>query len=117
MRDWIPRLSLCFFLCLGLSVLLLSCTSGPSHPLERTEFWHRYRELAPQRALAIAGDPRSVWVGGTAAGLSSADEAEAQALAECRRQRSRRRMQAPCVLYAIGNEVTVEGSRTRHARP
>jgi hypothetical protein len=95
----------------------MSGRDGRSHPLERTELWHRYRELAPQRALAIAGDPESVWVGGTAAGLSSAEEAEAQALAVCRRQRARRRMQAPCVLYAIGNEVTVEGSRTRHARP
>jgi hypothetical protein len=108
--------SLTFVLSVGAS--LPSCASdGVEHPLERAELWHRYRELADVRVLAIAGDPEGVWVAGVAAGLASAAEAEREALAVCERRRAQRRMQAPCVVYAVGSEVRRENFRRRRTWP
>ena len=106
-------------LVLAVAISLLSCAPGVTgrHPLERTDLWHRYRELADARALAIAGDPEAVWVGGVAAGLASVVEAEREALAECRRRRARRRMQVPCVLYAVGSEIQRQNFRRRRIWP
>ena len=93
-------------LVLALASIPLGCgTPGAANPLERTEFWHQYREFPDARAIAIAGNPAAVWVGGAAAGLATTGEAEREALAECERRRARRRLQAPCVVYAVGSEV------------
>lgn len=60
--------------------------------------------------MAIAGDPRRYpWVTGASGGHESLEEAEESALAECRRRRARRRMQAACQLYAVGSEVVWTG--------
>jgi len=91
----------------GLCVLLLSAcaSSSPAHR-ELAPIWRDYRALPAERALAIAGELRhDQWVAGASGGHASRDDAEAAALAECSRRRAQRRMQAPCVLYAIGDEV------------
>jgi hypothetical protein len=106
MRSGPPAARWTVFLVLLGGVASLSCATDVAvHPLERTEFWHRYRELSDVRAAAISGDPEDVWVGGAASGLATASEAEHQAIAECEKQRSLRRLQSACVVYAVGDEV------------
>ena len=80
-----------------------------SHPALET-FWEDYSQLPGRRALAVAGDPDSPrWVAGAAGGLASAAEARQRALEECRARRQERRMQAPCWLYAVDDEVVWPG--------
>jgi len=56
--------------------------------------------------MAIAGDPRrDRWVTGAVGGQATRSQAEAEALRQCRERRGMRRMQAACVLYAVGDEV------------
>jgi hypothetical protein len=66
--------------------------------------------LPAERALAIAGDPRrDRWVTGASGGHATREQAEAAALLECRRLRGMRRLQAACVLYAVGDEIVWHG--------
>jgi hypothetical protein len=67
--------------------------------------WREYQSVPEQRAMALAGDPNKVWIGAVAGGAVEREEAEERALAECRRRRQARRMQAPCLVYASGDEV------------
>ena len=91
----------------GVACAQLACASsgpGPPEPLKR--LWREYLELPEQRALVIAGDPEtSRWVAGASGGQASAEDAEQAALAECRRRRVLRRMRAPCLPYAVGDEI------------
>lgn len=60
--------------------------------------------------MAIAGDPQhGRWVTAVSAGHATREQAEAGALTECRRRRGVRRMQAACVLYAVGDEIVWRG--------
>jgi hypothetical protein len=94
-----------------MAALFLACASdGPlPHPhLEPT--WRDFLALPAERALAIAGDPRrDRWVAGASGGNETRDQAEAAALLECRRRRGVRRLQAACVLYAVGDEIVWQG--------
>ncbi len=98
----------------GLACAQLACaSSGPGPPAPLKRLWREYLELPDQRALAIAGDPEtSRWVAGASGGHGSRDEAEQEALAECKRRRALRRMQAPCRLYAVGDEIVWEARWT-----
>jgi hypothetical protein len=69
------------------------------------DLWQDFLRLAPKRALAVAGDPNSVWVGAAAGGFEAQEDASEAALEECRRKRRERRMQSPCLLYAVGSDV------------
>ena len=91
--------------------LLLACASGGISPhLDLAPVWGDYVTLPAERALAIAGDPRrDRWVTGTSGGQATREQAEAAALAQCRAQRAARRMQAQCVLYAVGDEIVWQG--------
>jgi len=94
-----------------LAALLSACASGgplPHPDLEST--WRKYLALPAERALAVAGDPRrDRWVAGRSGGNATRDQAEAAALLECRRLRGIRRLQAPCLLYAVGDEIVWQG--------
>jgi hypothetical protein len=57
------------------------------------------------RAVAIAGDPDHLWLGGVTGGHASRAEAERAALEECGRRRALRRIQDPCRLYAVDDEI------------
>jgi len=60
--------------------------------------------------MAIAGDPRrDRWVAGASGGNATRGQAEAAALLECRRRRGINRLQAACVLYAVGDEIVWQG--------
>lgn len=79
-------------------------TRIPPHPkLDR--IWAQYSGLPPKRALAIAGDPNRNWVGAAAGGAEAQADASDRALEECRRKRLQRRMLAPCLLYAAGDDI------------
>ena len=67
--------------------------------------WRDFQDMPPQRALALAGDPDKNWVAASSGGHASRREAEETVLATCRRRRVARRMQAPCRLYASGDEI------------
>lgn len=85
----------------------LACASGATERHRSLQgLWRQYLELPEERALAIAGDPeRNRWVAGASSGHESPAEAEDGALAECRRRRQKRRLQAACLLYAVGDEI------------
>jgi len=60
--------------------------------------------------MAIAGDPRrGRWVTGASGGHATREEAEAEALLQCRMRRAERRLRAACVLYAVGDEIVWRG--------
>ncbi len=102
------RKALRFSLLLACAALLPpACAMGSRsepHP-GIASLWRDFLEMAPERALALAGDPDRRWVGAAAAGRASQIEAEQSALAECRWRRAARRMRAPCRLYATGDEI------------
>ncbi len=91
----------------GSLILGAACASGGVSPHPAlTATWRDYRALPVERALAIAGDPRGDrWVVGASGGHGTPSEAEAGALGQCQSRRAARRMRAPCVLYAIGDEI------------
>jgi hypothetical protein len=93
------------------AALLLACASDqPSPHPDLAGVWRDFLSLPAERALAIAGDPRrDRWVTGASAGHATRDRAEAEALAKCRIQRGIHRMQAACVLYAVGDEIVWRG--------
>ncbi len=95
----------------GMALLLLACASDAAlpHP-DLAPVWRDFLELPENRALAIAGDPqRDRWVVGYTGGHATRGQAEAEALLRCRRRRGMRRMQAACVLYAVGDEIVWRG--------
>jgi hypothetical protein len=93
------------------AALLLACVSdGPSPHPDLAVAWRDYRALPARRALAIAGDPtRDNWVTGASGGHPTSEEAEEEAIAQCRVRRAARRIQAACVLYAVGDEIVWRG--------
>jgi hypothetical protein len=101
-----------FLVCLLLgSVLAAACAAKPNAPhTALATVWRDYRELPDQRALAIAGDLRqNRYVAGASGGHATIPEAEAGALRECAARRLKLRQQAPCRLYAIGDEIVWPG--------
>ena len=94
-----------------MAVLFLACASdGAQPPPDLATVWRDFLELPSERALAIAGDPRrDRWVTAASAGHATRERAEAEALSECQIRRQMRRMQAACVLYAVGDEIVWRG--------
>ena len=94
-----------------MATLLLACASGVASPHpDLAPVWRKFLALPEQRALAIAGDPRrDRWVIAASAGHATREQAQAAALAECQKRRGQRRMQAACVLYAVGDEIVWRG--------
>jgi hypothetical protein len=102
-----PAAGLCAVAVVG-AALLAGCTARDAIPPHRElqPLWREYSALPGERALAVAGELRQDrWVAGASGGEASRGEAEARALGECRRRRLEQRMQAPCLLYAVGDEV------------
>jgi hypothetical protein len=94
----------------GTALLLACASSGPSPHPDLAAAWRDYQTLPAQRALAIAGDPtRDNWVTGASGGHATREQAEAEAIAQCRLRRADRRMQAACVLYAVQDEIVWRG--------
>ncbi len=89
------------------TLALAACESGGTTAhLNLRRVWNDFLELPRERALAIAGDPRrNHWITAASAGHDSRDEAEAAALEECAKHRERRRIQAPCEIYGVNDEI------------
>jgi hypothetical protein len=94
-----------------LALAMSGCASdGPTPHRDLTAVWRDFASLPDQRALAVAGDPaRDRWVAGASGGHETREQAEAEALLQCRMRRARRRLQAPCALYAVGDEIVWGG--------
>lgn len=98
--------------CVALLVLQAACaTEGAKSPQSELErVWRDFLELPTERAMAIAGDPRSNrWVTASSAGHRNLDVAIEAALSECRKRRQLRRLQEHCVVYAAGDEIVWRG--------
>jgi len=79
---------------------------------ETTQFeseWRSYQRLADLKALAVAGDLRSIYVSGFAFSYPIQALANDEALDACEQRRADRRIEDECRLYAIGDE-RVEGA-------
>ena len=103
----------CAFLFLSLCFCssLVSCASGPATVHRQlVPVWREYTALPGKRALAIAGVPgRGPWVTAASGGHAAAINARASALEACAKRRQVRRMQAECVLYAVGDRIVWRG--------
>ena len=60
--------------------------------------------------MAIAGDPKKgPWVTTSSGGHATREDASNEALRRCRVRRGANRMQAACVIYAVGREIVWRG--------
>jgi hypothetical protein len=97
--DW--RMSgIILMSCLGLIAACTTSGYSANNPLRRSQLWQFYEKLPSPRAFALSGDPKHVWIAGVAGGVSTQTEALELALADCERLRRKRRMTAPCRVYA-----------------
>ena len=92
----------------ALTLLPLACATDGDfvpHP-DLAPVWDDFLAMRRERAMAIAGDPRrDRWVVAVTGGHAERAQAEAEAIRQCKVQRGARRMQAACVLYAVGDEI------------
>lgn len=95
-------------------VLLTVCagcfqSSGPLGFAMRTKSQfevevRRYAKLPAQKSMAIAGDPRGIYVSGYAYDYPTKEVAVQEALRYCELRREDRGIEAECRPYAIGDE-------------
>jgi len=107
--NGVPRRSnrvvwVCCLCLLGLG-FLTACTAREGPPTSLAPLWRDYEKMPPERALAICGDPARRWVGAASGGYPTTEMAEESVMAECMRRRGLRRMQAPCRLYAVNDQI------------
>jgi len=92
------------------AVLAIPSCAGPRvppHPhLDR--MWRQYVELPDERAMVVGGDPRRLWVGASAAGAQTMEEAVERATVACKARRVARRVPGLCRTYALGDEIVWE---------
>ncbi len=91
----------------ALTLGLVTCASSPPpEPHDGvTERWGQFLSMPHQRAFAIAGDLDGRWAGATVGGYPSPIDAEREALRRCEHERSARRIEQPCRLYATGHRI------------
>ncbi len=91
----------------ALSLGFVACASSPSPEPHAgiAKRWGQFLSMPHQRAFAIAGDPDDRWVGVTVGGYPSPIDAEGEALRRCEHERSARRIEQPCRLYATGHRI------------
>jgi hypothetical protein len=70
--------------------------------------WSHYERLQPSKAMAVAGDPATIYVSGYAFGYANDTTAVEGAIAACEARRIDRRITAPCETYAVGNQRVAE---------
>lgn len=106
-------------LTLSLAVIIgwaVAC-AAPDPPTARehetgTDFdaeWNRYLAEGTPKAFVRAGDTGAPSASGYGVGLSSEAEAIESAIETCEARRGELRIESPCVLYAINDEVVATG--------
>ena len=91
---------------LGAAAVITACGGAriPPHPsLDR--LWRHYLELPDERAMVVAGDPRRMWVGASAGGAQTSEEAVERAMEACKSRRRARRLPGLCRTYALGDRI------------
>jgi hypothetical protein len=68
----------------------------------------RYHDFAPHKAIAVAGDVWGAYAIGYAVEAASQREAVSEALDECDKHRSERRIADDCRLHAIDDDIIGE---------
>ena len=91
--------------CLSLATACATSGYSANNPLRRSQLWQFYEKLPSPRAFALSGDPKHVWIAGVAGGVSTQTEAIELAMADCERLRRKRRMAAPCRVYAENGTI------------
>lgn len=71
--------------------------------------WIRYLAGGTPKAFVLAGDTRASSASGYAVDLSSEAEAIEAAIEACEARRGELRIESPCVLYALNDEVVASG--------
>lgn len=69
----------------------------------------KYASFGSEKSLALAGDPRGVYVLGYGHALADENDAIAHALADCEIRRRDRKIEDPCRTIAVDNEL-IEGN-------
>ena len=88
------------------AAVAVGCQIPPPQPHTSLEpLWRDFEKLPQKRALALAGDPDKAWVAAMAGGAESQQDAIDVALEGCRRKRLDRRLRAPCLVYAVDDEI------------
>lgn len=100
---------------LAIVVLLAGCSAKVPLGIalrNRSQFeneWSSYLRMAPSKALAVAGDVTTTHVVGYAHDAASDEHAVREAIAACEQRRDDRRIEGACRLYAVNEEVVVDG--------
>lgn len=110
-------------LALGVGLFVAGCATGVDtiglKLAERTRFevvWERYGRLPGNKAFALAGDPQGINATGLVYGMPSGEAARARALDYCEEQRLARRIESPCVLLALDDDVLAAWMPGRSAK-
>jgi len=110
-------------LALGVGLFVAGCATGVDtiglKLAKRTRFevvWERYGRLPGNKAFALAGDPRGINATGLVYGMPSGEAARARALDYCEEQRVARRIESPCVLLALDDDVLAAWPPGRSAK-
>ncbi len=103
--------ALALFLAVTLGGCLQSGTPMGVALRTQTQFdseFKRYREMAPRKAMAVAGDVGGSYVIGYSHAYPTTDMAIEDALEFCEQRRVDRRIESECRIYAVDDEVMSE---------
>lgn len=110
-------------LALGVGLLVAGCATGVDtiglKLAKRTRFevlWDRYGRLPGNKAFALAGDPQGINATGLVYGMPSGEAARVRALDYCEEQRLARRIETPCVLLALDDDVLAADLPARRSK-
>ena len=111
MRHSLASGLLLFPLALAASCATRTFSDAP-HP-RVNDLWKEFITLPESRSMALAGNPKRVWVGAAVGNGRTQASADAAAMEECNRRRKSGQIVAPCRIYARGSEVVWDqrGSR------
>lgn len=100
----IAALTVCAGCTKSARTLGLPMRTTPQFEVELT----RYAKLPAQKSMAIAGDPKEIYVSGYAYDYLLQEAAVQAALKYCELRREDLRIEAECRTYAIGDEIIGE---------
>ena len=113
MLRWVMQIAL-------IPLLLCACTSehGPIGLELRTSErfdteWRNYLKLAPHKSVAFAGDVEGRYVIGYGFEMATRAEAISAAIEDCNLRRADKRIEDPCQIVAVDDELIGDSIRER----